>query len=1116
MRVDDLLDEIEPLTYKRRCERLAQLRRLAGDPALAGLLDGLGARGNYERSLALFIAAAVRDDASLGYIGRTTQDPDAQLACEAIRYGVKYGVGPEPLLERLEDAPAAVRAVIYDAVRKRRRTDLADALIGPVADRFGDQEAVALLPACGDTVVRARLDALAHAVASWKRLGHAHPGPILDHAERRLAELPEGARNAWWNRHGDGIAAAVPHDPGRVVTLLERHCHTPGLPYALQRRAGLLLAAEPDRMLRLLLSERHRGHLRYLLGRRALRDRLARLDDTDLAAVARAVREDENALSGLLVAFAPSRRGRLFDAAMSGVDLSEAELGDALLDVLPRAVRIREARRMLGLRHVAETPARVRELTAHLPYDEALPVLGELTRRPDADERATGYRLLIHCAGRTGDPDVLTRMFESLGRLRNEQDPVRGTALRALVAVPENLLLPLHAAAVGQLTDDALDARDCSHATRHTISQIATVLCRQGAIRDDGELVVFGLDLFTRLTGHAGMFTLGRLDHVLRRGQEHRLAATLAPYLRDAARRDDHRLALILARSLGRRAYDLAPIQDALRAALEATSDFVLRRAIELWLAPPRTRDERVAVVVERDPSTVAIPAVLAAIALGRTDLLHLVLSRNTPAGRFQRADVTYVPIAARSWVRRWTGRQRDAYLALLERAAASPGVPDSQRAAAVSAIANVPGTTATRLRPYFASEGYIRRVALTAAAWTASPQDVLPDLLAHASSDDAHVAVYAASRAARFVPPSALAGELGPVLTEGKITARKEALRILLRNRVPEAMDLVTAAWEDPGQHRDVRAAIVSAVRDHLAEPAVRRILTEAAEGPRDLARQVLGVLPLQIDERFRTEYAALVVRVARSADPEARDAALTAIPAWAPWAPDAPAVLAALITDLGETRSWRAALSALVGCVAEGAGAAELGAVAAELAAAPDLPDAAADRDLPALQRLTALVGVVRGTAAHDRRSADRAVRAVDGRLPEPLAGELTAATLRWDSPCAAEAVDALADRCTGGPLAILHVAGALADGPIEGRHPQAVFARHDLPEPDQVYPHAARLAARGDLAGGLFACALAERHGPRAGWPQAWRDLLRGLRAHTAPDVAFVAKTIHTAQE
>ncbi|WP_345430047.1 hypothetical protein [Actinoallomurus vinaceus] len=44
MRVDDLLNEIEPLTYNRRCERLAGLRRLAGDPALAVLLDGLGAR----------------------------------------------------------------------------------------------------------------------------------------------------------------------------------------------------------------------------------------------------------------------------------------------------------------------------------------------------------------------------------------------------------------------------------------------------------------------------------------------------------------------------------------------------------------------------------------------------------------------------------------------------------------------------------------------------------------------------------------------------------------------------------------------------------------------------------------------------------------------------------------------------------------------------------------------------------------------------------------------------------------------------------------------------------------------------------------------------------------
>ncbi|TDD71813.1 hypothetical protein [Actinomadura rubrisoli] len=1118
MRVDELLTEIEPLPFRARCERLAGLRRLSGDPALAALLDGLAGRGHYERSLALFTASAVRDEASLAHIAAATRDPDAELACEAIRLGVRFGVGPGPFLDRLGDAPAAVRSALYEAVRKWRRSDLADALVDAVAGRWGDEEAAALLSACSPGVAAARLDALAHAVPNWKAIGHAHPGLMLDHAERRLAELPEGVAGGWWSRHALGVAAALHHGPGRVVALLERHCRTGPLPYALQPGAGALIGAEPERMLRLLLSDGHRGHLRDLLHRRSVRDRLARLGGTGPADLARAVRDDEGALCLLLKAFAPGRRAAVFDAAMSGTDLGAREFGEALLGVLPRAVRVREARRMLGLRKVAESPARVWAVTSFLPYDEALPVLGEVTRRPDAGERGTGYALLIACAGRSGDPATLTRMLESLGRLRNEQDPVRLPALNALHSVPEGLLRPEHAAAVAQLAEDALNARDCSYTTRHTLGQIAGAFARQGAIRDDADLLSFALDLIDRLIGHAGALRLGRLDRALRRGQEHRLAAMLAPHLDAGARRDDHRLALLVVQALGRRAHRVPRLQDALEAALDARDDGVLGQAIALWLDPPATRAERVGRVVAKDPSAVAVHRVFAVIARERTDLLDLVLTENTPAGRFRRPDVTYVPRARRVWMRRWTARQRGAYLALLERVAASGTLPEQARGDAVALMARVPGVDPARIRAHLDGEPYLRRAALTALAWTPSPQDVLPELLSRAGSDDAHVAVYAASRAARFVPPSALSAVLGPILADGKITARKEALRILLRSRVPDALDLVAAAWDDPGQHRDVRAAIVSAVRPRLDEPVALRILEEAAAGPRDLARQVIGTPPLLVDERFRAAYAALVLRVARSEDPEARDAALPGVPAWAPWAPDAPAVLADIVTDLGGTRGWRGALHALVGCVANGIGAAELGTAAAELAAAPDLPDAEAERDLPAHQRLAALVDAVRVAAEQDRDGAEHAIRAVDGHLPEPLACALTASTLRWDTPAIAATVDALADRCAGGgALAVLHVAEALIGGPLgEDDEDGFYYVRPDPSVPEDVRPHAARLAARGDLAGGLFACALTGRHGPRAGWPGTWRALLRALRTHPVPDVAFAARSVRTAAE
>jgi hypothetical protein len=130
---------------------------------------------------------------------------------------------------------------------------------------------------------------------------------------------------------------------------------------------------------------------------------------------------------------------------------------------------------------------------------------------------------------------------------------------------------------------------------------------------------------------------------------------------------------------------------------------------------------------------------------------------------------------------------------------------------------------------------------------------------------------------------------------------------------------------------------------------------------------------------------------------------------------------------------------------------------------------------------------------------------IRAVGEELPEPLAAVLIAATLRWKASDAASALDRLADRPIGGALAIERVARTLADS-----------QEADDTEPELILPHALRLESRGDLTGGLLACALVRQHGPRAGWPPEWRDLLKRLRRHACPDVAYTAGTVHTAAE
>jgi hypothetical protein len=517
----------------------------------------------------------------------------------------------------------------------------------------------------------------------------------------------------------------------------------------------------------------------------------------------------------------------------------------------------------------------------------------------------------------------------------------------------------------------------------------------------------------------------------------------------------------------------------------------------------------------------VVLPAVFHVLATERTDLLQSVLSGAIPGGRFWRRSIIFVPYIRRPWPRRWTAAQRAAYLGLLHRAAADRSMPESERARAVRLIGDVPSTSAEELRGYGrAGAPPAGRAARPPAAWNASPRSVLGDLLGYATGDDAHVAVYAATRAARFTPPSALPSALAPVLAGGKVTARKEAVRLIARHRAPDAGNILAQAWDQEGQHRDVRTAIVSAARQLLDLPVGERILTEAVEGSRDLARQVLGAAPLTVEPRHRARYAGLVVNAAHSADPTVRSEALSWLPSWASWSPEATGTLAAQFQDLTETVTWRIALDGLVTCAMSGDARTELRDTIAALATADEPADAEPERDLPAAQRLSAAVTTLAQAARAERDHADPVLAAVDEVLPEPLGALLAASTLRWDRP---GTLTALLDRPISSAFAIAEVAGALArqlggSEPFAGiSHVVGVFRPNaDTPDPADVLPHATAAAERDDLAAGAAAVALTRACGPRAGWSAPWRGLLRRLRAHPHPDVSHLARRIYTSAE
>ncbi|KOT96685.1 hypothetical protein ADK86_16915 [Streptomyces sp. NRRL F-5755] len=1132
---DTLLAALEPLPYPRRMAELAaRAREAAGRGTLAGLLAEWDTRGPYERRLAAFAARVAGDDA---YLAARLTDPDAMVRAHALR-AVRTGALPDAAVEAAyADAPADVRRRLTRAVVAGGRPALAERLIGRLRERWGDAEAAGLLPGCGPEAVARLLPELFHAAAASSRaLAKRHPAAVLAEAERQLTPMSQASRAVWWQRYAACVTVAADREPHRVLDLLERLCRGP-LAGPLLLRLDVLVAADPGRTLRLLLEPGRDAARTVRFGRSALR-RIVRADPPELVELGRALRGDDMALAGLLRALPPARRGAFHDAVTAGLGTGRVLPYAPVLDALPRARREAEARRAAALlREDGAHWSAVLEAVAYLPVAEARADLLAAVRRPAAEDRATAYPLLIGNAARSGDPDEITALLaDGLTRLRNEQDPVRRTALDALAEVRPALFTDAAADALERLATDADEARDASAATRDALSRLAVSLLREHAASGQRELTGWALRTLTRLAGSTGT-TLGRLDRTLRHGQEHQVFAALRPWLEARAERADFGPAFALTYALGRRAHGVPGLQDLLRRAVRTGGDGAVRTAVGLWLEPPAPRDARLAEILELDASAAVLLPVLDLITRRRTDLLHLVLG-TPPYGRFLTPATHWTPpVAGRA--HRWTARQQGAAARLLERAVADTRLRPYERAAAIADAARLPGRgTALVRRCVTHPDVPLAEAALAALARTDRPDEALPELLTHAGGDRARVAVCAAGTAARYTAPSRLATALRAMLVPGetapgrnaagpqpKVTSKKEAARLAAaRLPVPDAAELLVRAYHQPEQHRDVRAACATAATGLLADEGAWGLLSEAARGPRGDRQAVLRVRPLDLPEQHRARYAGLVRAVCETDDAELAGEAYRALGAWSRWAPDAAGLLVLVLTDLDNRATWQEAADALLVLAAEGplpghgpGGPVPHGSATAEdplaraarlLAAAdarPGTPDAESRRDRPARQRLGYLTG--RLDACRLREPALRTSALAVGQLlagcPDFVPYAVRVLSCALDLDAGAEQMTAQLTR-----LARLHT-----DRPALARRTADTLLRRLKGEHAPDRTTAAETAARaltedGGHAAGLFAVALTAFGGTRTEWAAPWRARLRLLRRHPVPDVRDAA--------
>jgi hypothetical protein len=251
-------------------------------------------------------------------------------------------------------------------------------------------------------------------------------------------------------------------------------------------------------------------------------------------------------------------------------------------------------------------------------------------------------------------------------------------------------------------------------------------------------------------------------------------------------------------------------------------------------------------------------------------------------------------------------------------------------------------------------------------------------------------------------------------------------------------------------------------------------------------------------------------------SEDEQVARTAWAALPRWAPWIPGPNTLVTAKLTDLDDRSRWRLALPALAALLEAGQSGSLLRDVTSRLAdldlIGPDRDDPGRDR--PARQRLAAVV--------------DRATRWAEGAAPEldrtPLTDAGRDLSQRPDllGPAAGLLLAAVRlSRDDARQLAgeIAGICDLLADHPVTASRMADALARRVASEPDArsgaIRTAAGLLGEDGRLSAGLFAIALAQ-YGARLGWPAAWREQIRLLRAHSLAEVRTAALETVIARE
>lgn len=956
-----LLEELDGLGYSARMRRVAQRGREHTDAAgFSLLLSSLLADGAYEAHLALTGAEATGNAAvmleAVHHRAAGVRKRAAGLLAEAASAEEIEGI--------LEHLSQECRRHFLHCLSLGSRQELAERLLPQVNTRWGAKEAAILLPACGRETVRQWLAGLGYIIGNWHSLAKRHPDEVAAFFRTSLEDASVREKgNVWW-RFSSAMEMLCRLKPKVVLDGALQQGPKDMLHPVLRKHLGFLIPFDANGVHKLLTRVEARGDLmKHGVPHSVLKKRRY-FTLEQWKTIAALLPEQPYHLAEMLHALAPSKRADIFEAAYGEETRSARVFPEDLLDELPHDLRDKEASRMLGLRQIKDYPQLITWVTARRLIGYAREPLEQAAAASQAEERGQALAQLVRCTSLSRQGMDQTLVF--LKRIKNDQDPVRQTVFAALARSPVSLYREAHIPELDILVDSVAEARDTSHATRAEAEKFAFRLMGRHAMQPQGGLFQFALRTLFKLVKQSGHLTLPSLTRMsLPQGIEERLFDTLHPFLAEAAKRENHNPVLQLADWLGKRGHQLTKLQDMLGETTRAKSASTAAQAARYWLAPPRTRDARVAELLARDKSFITVAEVFEHLHRRRQEWLDPYLSGAAVKGKFLSGKTIYLLPAAGGFYR-WLPRQQLAFRVLLERVALDEKRGLQERAHAVHSMAQLPDHwPEVLIRLLDNKEVFVAEAALHALSLTEEPERALPLLLEHLDGDRARVAMYAVPRCTRRVSPLLLTDLLEKLLRREKlkITVRKEAVRLLGAYRTPHSMSLLLEEFGKPHVHKDVAIAIGHAARQHLDDERSWGLLDAIAASPEDdIAISILKQHPEELPASYRARYLTYFLKATTHEEPAVGHGAFHALVRWTEGheALIAEAAATALM-NLDDSSRWRLAMYALIEAARDGKVNDQVIGIVRYLAEAPIQEEwnASRERDLPHRQRLTILTG-------------------------------------------------------------------------------------------------------------------------------------------------------------